>query len=163
MKMRFCAALIAVGVVGCSVAAWGVCTPAEEKQIADVRNSWLSNWNAQKLDEVMKLYATDATFTPPEGSPISGRDNIRAYFAKQIGSTISVEPKPLECSGDTARDNGAYKEDVKGGVTITSGVTITPGTTITGGGKHVEGMYHVVLKRQRGKWLIAEQSDAAKP
>jgi hypothetical protein len=153
-KHRFWVAPIVICVVACSTATWAAtpCTPAEEKQVKDVRDSWVSNWNAKKLDEVMKLYATDATYTPPDGTTITGKDKIQTYFEKQLGSQVSVDSKTLTCSGDRADDNGSYKQDFPaGGVTVLPNTTVLPGTTIAPGkGKHVEGEYHVVLKREKG-------------
>jgi ketosteroid isomerase-like protein len=163
------------------------CTSADEKEITDLRASWVTNWNAKKLDDIMKLYAPEATLTPPDGKLISGQDAIKAYFATKIGSTISVDPKPLDCSGDTARDTGTYTEDVKGGGTVIGGNAKMGGNVKVGGGggTHTEGKYHVTLRRHvagatllngasisngasmvggRVEWLIEEQVDTnAKP
>jgi len=145
MKMRFCGYLIAACMMACSTAVWAAtpCTPDQEKQIKELREAWVSNWNAKKLDDIMNLYASDATYTPPDGTPISGKDKIRAYLEKQLGSQVSAESKTLDCSGgNTARDNGTYKEDFPGGgTTVLPNTTVLPKTTVIAGkGKHVEGI-----------------------
>ena len=141
--MRQCVALIALCVVG-STAAWAACTSAEEKQIADVRSSWLSNWNTNQLDNVMKLYATDATYLPSDGSRVSGQSEIRAYMKNLIGSKDSVKSVALDCSGAMVYDSGTY-------------------TAVGSDGKLVEGSYLVVLKRQNGKWLVVQHASTTKP
>jgi ketosteroid isomerase-like protein len=73
---------------------------------ADIRNAWRSNWNTKQLDNVIKLYATNATYLSSDGSRISGQDNIRAYMQKPIGSKDSVQSVTLDCSGDIVDDSG---------------------------------------------------------
>jgi ketosteroid isomerase-like protein len=165
--MRFPVALIAICAVACSAAipAEAKCTAAEEAQIAEVRNSWVTNWNAKQLDNVVKLYAADATYLPPDGSRVSGQSEIRAFFEKQIGSKVEVHSRTLDCSSDIVADSGAYTQDLPGGggVTVSGGATISGGVTMGGGGKRIEGNYLVVLRREGGKWLLARHAATAKP
>ena len=185
--MRFRAALIVVCALVCStvVRVAALCTPAEKTQIADVRNSWKTNWNAGKLDNVVNLYATDAALLPPDGSRATGKAEIKASLQKQIGSKVEINSVSLDCSGEFAYDSGTYTQDFPGGgVTMTPGTTITPGTTLGGGSKHVEGNYLVVLKHESGgsviggkaaiggnaaiggggsRWLIVQHASTAKP
>jgi uncharacterized protein (TIGR02246 family) len=142
--MRRCVVSIALCLTVSSTAAWAVCTSAEEKQIAEVRNSWLSNWNSNQLDNVMKLYATHATYLPSDGSRVSGQKDIRAYFEKLIGSKDSVESVTTDCSGDMVYDSGSY-------------------AAVSADGKRVEGSYLVVLKHQDGKWLVVQHVSTTTP
>lgn len=137
------------------------CSSATNQQIAQVRDAWISAWNAGQLDNVTKLYAQDAAFLGADGSRATGQNEIRAAFQKQIGGKVSVQSVTLDCSGEISYDSGTYTEDIPGGATITGGVTITGGATITGNG-HREGNYLVVLKRQSGKWLIVQHASTAK-
>jgi uncharacterized protein (TIGR02246 family) len=123
------------------------CTASEAKQITDLRNSWVTNWNAKRLDDVMKLYTNDANYLAPDGSRISG-DEIKAYFQKLIGSKVSATSGTLDCSGDLAFDSGTYKQDFGGD---------------GGEVKHVEGNYLAVLARANGKWLLVQHASTAKP
>lgn len=161
---RFCVALIAICVLACSapVRAAANCTPAEAAQIAEVRNSWVTNWNAKQLDNVVALYATDATYLPPDGTRVSDRTAIRAFLEKQIGSKVSVHSITLECSGEVAYDSGGYTQDLPGGMTVSGNVTISGNATMSGGGKRVEGNYLVVLKLEGGKWRIVQHAATAK-
>jgi hypothetical protein len=72
--MRRCVALIAFCVFVSSTGAWAACSSAEEKQIADIRSAWLSNWNMKQLDNVINLYATNATYLPADGTRVSGQN-----------------------------------------------------------------------------------------
>jgi len=159
--IRVWVAVIALCVVACSISVRvaAQCKPAEEKQTAEVRELWVTNWNARQLDNVVKLYATDAAYLTADGSRASGQSEIRASLEKQLGSKVSVHSLTLGCSGEVAYDSGTYTQD-SGGTTI-SGATIS-GAPISGGGKHVEGNYLVVLKRESGKWLIVQHASTAK-
>jgi uncharacterized protein (TIGR02246 family) len=127
-----------------STGAWAACSSAEEKQIADIRSAWLSNWNTKQLDNVINLYATNATYLPADGTRVSGQNDIRAYMQKLIGSKDSVQSVTLDCSGDIVYDSGTY-------------------TAVGDDGKHVEGSYLVVLKRENGKWLVVQHASTTKP
>lgn len=156
--MRACCVAIVVCVL--SVLAVGQCN----KEIAAVRETWLKDWNAKQLDGVMSLYGEGATLLPANGSRITGKADIRAYFEKQLGSTITADSVGVDCSDDLAYDSGIYKQDSGGGSTVIGGTTVIGGrTVIGGGGKHVEGNYLVVLKHMTGKWLIVQHASTVKP
>lgn len=137
------------------------CKPDTEKQIIEVKNTWVRDWNAKNLDGVVNLYAPDATLLPADGSRISGQQQIRAYFEKQIGPKVAVQSVSLGCTDQLAYDSGTYASD-SGGVALGPGVAVGPGVAI-GGGKHTEGNYLVVLKHEAGKWLIVQHASTARP
>lgn len=138
------------------------CTASEAKQITDLRNSWVTNWNAKQLDDVMKLYTNNANYLPPDGSRVSGQDEIKAYFQKLIDSKVSAASVALDCSGDLAFDSGTYTQDFGGGGGMTASGVSMSGVTVGGGVKHVEGNYLVVIVRAKGKWLLAQHASTAK-
>lgn len=157
MKRAFSIAVFLAGLL--SIQAVAQC----DKQIAQLRETWVEDWNAKNLDGVMTLYAPDATLLPSDGSRDTGQSEIRAVLEKQIGSKVSVQSVKIDCSGDLGYESGSYKQDLVG-MQITGGIQITGGTQITGGGaKHIEGQYLVVLKHESGKWLIAQHASTAKP
>jgi ketosteroid isomerase-like protein len=123
----------------------------------------VTNWNAKQLDNVVKLYAADATYLPPDGSRIPGQHEIRAFLEKQIGSKVSVQSNTLDCSGDIAYESGTYTQDLAGGAAVAGNYTISGNWAMNAGGKHVEGNYLVVLKREDRKWLIVQHAATAKP
>lgn len=155
--MRFGTAPIVVIVICTLVCSAGIataeCSSIDRQQISAVRDAWVTNWNAQHIGEVVNLYAPDASYLSADGNRLSGQNDIRSYFDKLSGSTISVQSVTLDCSGDIAADSGSYIQDFAGGgATINNGATISSGATIAGGGKdkHIQGQYLVVLKRLSG-------------
>jgi hypothetical protein len=114
-----------------------------EKQLADVRGSWVKNWNEKQLDNVVRLYATHADLLLADGSRASGQDEIRASLGKQIGSKVEAHSIGIVCSGALAYDSGTYTQDSDG--------------------KRVEGNYLVVLIGASGNWLIMQHASTAKP
>jgi ketosteroid isomerase-like protein len=148
----------------CSCMASAECTAAEEKEIAAVRDAWMNSWNAKQLDNVMKLYASEATYLSPDGQRFSGREKIRAFFETILNSKAAASGVSLDCSGDFAYESGTYTQDFPGGSGMMGNSKVLGTATVTeGGGKHSEGNYLVVLKRQDGKWLLVQHASTAKP
>lgn len=142
--MRFRIALLSVFALLCvtvtRVAAQ--CGPNMEKQIADLRESWVKNWNDGQLGNVVNLYYKYADLLEADGSRASGQEEIRTFLQKQIGSKIKVHSLAFACSDAFAYENGTY--------------------TQTENGQSVEGNYLVVLVWKDGKWLIAQHASTAK-
>ena len=139
--MRFRAALLIV-CASFPLAAIGV-TAQCEKQIVDVRDSWVKNWNDGELGNVVNLYYSHADLLTADGSRASGKDEIRAALQKQIGSKVEVHGLGLVCNGALAYENGTYRQ--------------------TANGQSVEGNYLVVLLfGSDGKWLIVQHASTAK-
>lgn len=143
--MRFRAALL----IACAflplaaIRATAQCGPGGEKQIADVRDSWVKNWNDGQLGKVVNLYYSHADLRTADGSRASGKDEIRAALQKQIGSKVELHSRGPACSGALAYENGTY--------------------TQTANGQSVEGNYLVVLLfGTDGKWLIVQHASTAK-
>ena len=114
-----------------------------EKQTADVRDSWVKNWNDGQLANVVNLYYGHADLLSADGSRASGKDEIRAALQKQIGSKVEVHGLALVCNGALAYENGTYRQ--------------------TANGQSVEGNYLVVLLfGSDGKWLIVQHASTAK-
>jgi uncharacterized protein (TIGR02246 family) len=121
------------------------CGPKLEKQLADVRSSWVKNWNEKQIDDLVKLYYPHADVLPADGSRASGQYEIRASFQKQIGSKVEVRSLAVACSEGFAYDNGMYTQ-----------------TAQTKDGQSVEGNYLVVLFWKDDKWLIVQHASTAK-
>lgn len=142
--MRVRAALLCVSVLFSltAIQCKAQCGPKMEKQIADVRDSWVKNWNAGQLGNVMNLYYRYADLLSADGSRAHGEDEIRESLQKQIGSKVDVHSLAFACSDAFAYDNGTY--------------------TQTENGRSVEGNYLVVLVWKDGKWLIVQHASTAK-
>jgi ketosteroid isomerase-like protein len=78
--MRFRAALLSACAFLSLTAIQGMaqCGPKMEKQIADVRGSWVRGWNDGQLGNVVNLYYRDADLLAADGSRAHGQDEIRA-------------------------------------------------------------------------------------
>jgi ketosteroid isomerase-like protein len=114
-------------------------------QIAQMRETWVREFNAGHAEEVAKFYAPDALLMRWDGS-VHGYDSILAEFRRSISGGAHdyvVHSLRTERSGDLAYDTGAYN------VTLRTRV--------------VEGNYLVVAKRINGQWKIVAHSSVANP
>ena len=112
--MRSRAALLsACAVLSLAIHGTAQCGPKMEKQIADVRSSWVRDWNDGQLGNVVNLYYRDADLLAADGSRAHGQDEIRASLQKQIGSKVEVHSLAFACSDAFAYDNGTYKKNGK--------------------------------------------------
>ena len=84
--MRFRAALLTVCALLflTSIRAAAQSTPGTEKQIAQVMNTWVEDWNERRIDDLTKLYYSHAVLLPADGSRAEGQSEIRASLQKQI-------------------------------------------------------------------------------
>ncbi|HKM90332.1 MAG TPA: nuclear transport factor 2 family protein [Candidatus Acidoferrales bacterium] len=139
------------------------------KEIATIREQWVTNWNAKNLEPIVKLYAQDAVLLPSTGQRIEGRDAIGNYLKRvMVSSTgnLSVTSVSEEDAGKLAFDSGSFQDAVKaggGGIGGNGGIGGRGG--IGGGGqRRVEGNYLIVLKRgPGGKWLIVQHASTEVP
>jgi len=138
--MRFQAALLTVCALLflTSIRAAAQCEPNMEKQIAQVMNTWVEDWNEKRIDDLTTLYYSHAVLLPADGSRAEGQNEIRASLQKQISSQVEVRSLGRVTNASLAFENGAY--------------------TQTKNGQSVEGNYLVVLIWDGSKWLIIQQS-----
>jgi ketosteroid isomerase-like protein len=135
-----------------------------EKEIAEIREQWVANWNAKKLEPIVQLYAQDAVFLPSTGQRIEGREAIGNYLKQVMDSSygkLSVKSLVSENSGKLAFDSGSFEDALKGGgATIGGNATVSGHGSIGGGGqRQVKGSYLIVLKRGTGsKWFIQQHA-----
>jgi uncharacterized protein (TIGR02246 family) len=113
-------------------------------RVAEISEQWAKEWSAANLDALMALYAEDAVFLTATGSRTTGRAAIRELFSKALtanSSTLHVQSKLTEQSGQLAYDSGQYEE-----------TTTTAGVKRSG-----RGNYLVVLRRDgRKQWRIVQ-------
>lgn len=139
-------------------------TPSDStQQISSLRDEWVNDWNAKKLQPLLLLYAQDAVLLPATGQRITSRTSIEAYLKQVMDSSagdLKVESVSTDESGELAYDSGSFQCTIRGGA-VMGGRGGTGGRPIMGGGgsRRVEGNYLIVLKRGRdGKWLIAQHA-----
>lgn len=134
------------------------------KEIATIREQWVTNWNAQKLEPIVKLYAQDAVLLPSTGERIEGRGAIENYLKRVMESSLHnliVTSISVEDSGKLAFDSGNFQDTVKGGGGGIGGKAGVGGKAGFGGGgsRQVRGSYLIVLKRGPDRrWLIAQHA-----
>src|SRR5882762_3918758 len=145
-------------------------TPSDSaKEIAAIREQWVSNWNAQKLEPILKLYAQDAVFLPSTGQRIEGREAIGNYLKQLMDPravNLSVKSVVADDSGKLAFDSGNFQYTLKGGGTTVMGNTTIMGNTtmMAGRSREVKGSYLIVFKRgSDGKWLIEQHASTEVP
>jgi uncharacterized protein (TIGR02246 family) len=123
------------------------------KEVAVVRERLVSAVRSKRLDDLAQLYAPDGIFLARTTGRVSGRAAIRGLFEKVLGaftSDITMTSVRVERSGNLAFDSGDFEETV----TSTSDATKK---------YSVKGSYLLVLKRERGSWLIVEQMMLDRP
>lgn len=138
-----CSAVLAAG----PARARGPATSDASKEVAGVRERLVGAVRAKRLDDIAQLFAPDGSFLSRTTGRVSGRPAIRGLFEKVLGSftsDITMTSVRVARSGDLAYDSGDFEETV----TSTSDATKK---------YSVKGSYLLVLKRERGTWLIVEQ------
>ena len=139
-----------------------------DDEIAQVRNEWVANFNAGKVDALAAMYSADAVLLNGKGERFEGPAAIVAYLKTIHGqtSTLKLTVDKFGSSGDLGYDSGSFQNAVSTGGTVIGGsVRISGNMTIGGGGgmRKVEGNFAVILKKDHGKWLIVEQISIEKP
>ena len=112
--------------------------------VPDVGTTWAADWSAKRLDHLLSLYAPDAIFFTSGGDRIIGTPAIRKFFENAMAeghSTIRLQRGATEQSANLAYESGDYEE------------------TVTGSGNRLDvaGRYILILRNQKGHWLIVEQ------
>jgi ketosteroid isomerase-like protein len=120
-----------------------------EKQIAQIMNTWVEDWNNKRIDDLTNLYYPHAVLLPADGSRADGQSEIRAYLEKQVGTKMELSSPG---AGFICLDNKSVPT-----FAIESGTYKQSGTA-----KTVEGRYLVLLVGGP-TWVIAQQALTAKP
>jgi uncharacterized protein (TIGR02246 family) len=126
--------------------------PAPADAIAKIRDQWTKDLHDKRLDEIVQLYAPDASFLTPNGERVTGRDAIRTLTKQAMASfssDLTFQSIVFDSSGTLAYDEGQFRETL---------------TASNGAVSHSSGSYLMVFKRQPdGNWLIVEQAWVAAP
>jgi uncharacterized protein (TIGR02246 family) len=115
--------------------------------VARIAQDWSRHWQAKDLEATMALYADDAVFLDAGGSRVTGKANLRTFFAQvlaQYSARPSLHSVKAEISGDLGYDWGDYAEVVAS--------VAHPETVI-----ETHGAYLLILRKVSGRWLIADQ------
>jgi ketosteroid isomerase-like protein len=86
-----------------------------ETEIAKSRDVWVAFWNARKINQVLTLYAPDATFLTAGGERATGLFEIHYLFERMRNSNTSdltLHSLAFAQSGDLAYDSGSYSATI---------------------------------------------------
>ena len=115
--------------------------------LGKLRDAWIQDLRAKRLEPILKSYAADAAFLQPTGVRITGPAALRGLFQmimSTFDSDLTLHSRSLEASGDLAYDSGDFEE----GLTVIA----------TGAKINSKGSYIIIYKRQaNGSWLIVQQ------
>jgi ketosteroid isomerase-like protein len=115
--------------------------------LAKIRETWVQDLRAKKLEPILKFYASNAVFLQPSGERITGSAAIRSLFQSimsTFNSDLTLQSHDLETSGDLAYDSGDFQE------TLTN---VATGAKISS-----KGSYITIFERQpNGSWQIVQQ------
>jgi ketosteroid isomerase-like protein len=115
--------------------------------LVKVRETWVQDLHAKKLEPILKFYAPDAVFLQPTGERITGSSGLRTLFQNIMAtfdSALTLHSQNLEASGDLAYDSGDFQESL---TNIATGAKLTS-----------KGSYIIIFKRQPdASWQIVEQ------
>jgi ketosteroid isomerase-like protein len=121
--------------------------------LARIREAWVQDLHAKKLEPILKFYAADAVFLQPTGERVSGSAALRALFQKVMAtfnSDLTLRSQNLETSGDLAYDSGDFQETL---TIIATGARITS-----------KGSYIIIYRRQpNGDWQIVQHAWTGAP
>ena len=121
--------------------------------LAKIRQVWVEDLRAKKLESILKFYAADAVFLQPSGERITGSAALRSLFQTimaSFDSDLVLHSQNLETSGDLAYDSGDFEETL---TTIATGAKIAS-----------KGSYIIVHRRQpSGDWQIVQHAWTGSP
>jgi ketosteroid isomerase-like protein len=114
--------------------------------LGKLREAWVQDLRAKRLEPILKFYAPDAVFLQPNGDRITGTAALRDLFRNimaTFNSHLTLHSHNLETSGDLAYDSGDFDESL---TAIATGAKITS-----------KGSYVIIYKRQAGgDWKIVQ-------
>jgi ketosteroid isomerase-like protein len=114
--------------------------------LARIREEWVQDLHAKRLEPILKSYAPDAVFLQPNGDRIVGSAALRSLFQNIMSSftsDLTLHSRNLEASGDLAYDSGDFEESL---TNLATAAKIAS-----------KGSYVVIYKRQPdGSWKIVQ-------
>jgi ketosteroid isomerase-like protein len=134
--IRTAALALALGVAACG----GPAEPAFGRTDSDaIRKNTAdlsAGINSKNVDEILKLYADNSVFMPPNAPLLRGREPLRSFYTDLVSkvSDIKLEPIDIAGHGPIAYESGSYTMNV--------------------GNTRDRGKYLFVLRNMAGNWRI---------
>lgn len=116
--------LVALAATVAVSAACGGRNLAAETTAREVTDLWSAAANNGDPAALVALYAEDARLLPPEGPPLTGRQDIESYWRDDIGEgtpTTTLTPEAVFASGEVVHVQGAYVVAAGDGAELASG------------------------------------------
>lgn len=125
-------------------------TSASAKQAIDAANAqWGRLTSTGHADSIADFYAAHAVLMPPNMSPITGKDSIRAFFAvintMEPRPTLTLRSENVIGSGGGAVERGRWRWENP------PGAKLPPGMPAVDSGKYI-----VRWEQQNGKWVMVD-------
>ena len=78
--------------------------------INEAREGWMAEIEADRLDQLMANYTSDAMVIPPKGEPLYGGEAIRSYWEETLPTLGKIQTGlgDLDASGQMAMIGGTY-------------------------------------------------------
>ncbi len=139
-------------------------TAADTAAIEKIRADYVAAWNAGKVDDVLRLYASDGQLLPADRPPVVGSNAIRTYFNSALGTptrpTLAVPPGTLVGRQDLAVYTGSDTLTIPAPPPAAqpgrrARAAATPPAPTVLAGKYVV----VLMKQADGGWRIAYHAE----
>jgi uncharacterized protein (TIGR02246 family) len=140
MKTRSTLLLLSLAALACAPAATSTDTAADDQAIRAAMETLNQGITGQNDSLTASIYAEDAVMMPPGATKVTGRANIRAFWATvwPLRATLTITPAAITVSGDWAYGEGTW----------------TWTAPVTGGEQRDHGKYLDVWHRIDGNWSM---------
>ncbi len=110
MKRALSTIFIVLHLAACAGFETSGLSEADRASIETASQLWQVAHAAKDWDQLKSYYTDDATFIPPEGPVIEGRDNIHAWFvANESDALVELNNIEIEGAGDLAYVRGTSR------------------------------------------------------
>jgi uncharacterized protein (TIGR02246 family) len=139
---RLAAVACCVLLAACPAADGSTDTAADEQAIRATLDSWNQALSSANDSLLASYYAEDASMMPPGMPKVSGRANIRAFWASlwPMKATLAMSPSTFAIAGDLAVEEGTWIWSVP----------------VNGGIQQDHGKYLHTWRRVDGTWVIVQ-------
>ncbi len=91
--------------------------------LKSMRNAWDSAYSAGDAAALAEIYEEDGALMPPNGTPISGRADIEAFWGDFMasGGAVIITDAEAYAHGDVGYKSGTYMVTDSGGASVDEG------------------------------------------
>jgi len=134
------ALVLALGTTACGGSTEPGFGQADSAAIKKATADLAAGVNAKNVDEILKLYADNSVFMPPNAPLLRGRDPLKSFYTDLVGkiTDLRLEPADVAGHGPIAYESGTYS--------MNSGAT------------RDRGKFLFVLRNMAGNWRFEYSS-----